>query len=1174
MKLKSLTIIAFISILTSLVMPLHAEDASAINSNNVGMNVSANVRLSIDTGKEISLVAFFQKVESSSNYLFQFKDKDVANVSVNLKLEDVTINQLMDKALEGTNLTYTVSQRYVVIESRPAVIKDDVKPEGLTVHGIVSDSNGSPLPGVFVLDSSSSTNGVTTDLDGSYSIMLKNPKSSLIFSCLGFKDQTVAVSGRSDINVTLSEDNELLEEVVVVGYGVQKKVNLTGSVATASGDVLSERPIANVAQGLQGVIPNLNITFNSGQPDAPAQVNIRGNTSLNGGNALILLDGVEISDISLVNPQDIENISVLKDASAAAVYGARAAFGVMLITTKKGAADKKPQVNYNNNLSWSTPARIKYMKMPRADKWARMWNLACEYEGKQPWFTDKYLEYLDNYIADPENNPDVFVDTEGIHSPAYNAKNPGWGYCSNTDWFDAFYKDAGFMHQHNASITGGGKHASYYASIGYKDQDGIFRYGNDSYERLNATLSVDVNLAKWLDLGFSTRINYSKKDVPNVSLPFADSPSVYYEIYRMHPTVPLFLPNGDWAAMKSSHNNFNIIGRMANAGRDLTNTWDNWYTFRFDLHPIEGLSIKGDYSYNTFFSKRKVHDRTFEQIYPEGREPDVICTPNGVSNYHINNIYQAFNIWGEYRHTFADMHNMSVMLGYNQEQKTYYKNTLTMSNLIDNDLPVTDMALEYRKNSEVNTLWRVQGAFFRLNYDYDSRYLVEVNGRYDGSSKYAKADRWAFFPSASIGWNIAREPFMEKSKSFLDELKLRYSMGVLGNQVTDGFHDYMSIIETVPLNNYIFGNKLANGLTTPTIPSLVTWEKVVTYDLGLDWSFLQSRLTGSFDWYIRDTKGMVRTVTLPSTFGTASGKENLADMRTMGWEFEINWRDRVNDVLGSPFDYGVGIGLSDYQATITKYDNPSGILTDFYEGMKLGEIWGYQTQGFIKTQDEADYMNEVQQNLGSKWYPGDIRYTDLDKDGYITVGTNTLDNHGDLKIIGNSTPRYRFNLTGNIGWHGFNIDLAFEGVMKRDVWISSDVFWGFARDIYNSSVMEWHMDKVWTEDNTDAYFPRLMFSGNRKSKQIQSKYIQNAAYIRLKNLTFSYDLPEKWLEKIKIAKARIYVAGLNVWEATGLPPFMTPDIVDNISSRNIASENSGKEYTFMRSWSLGLNITF
>ncbi len=1139
-----------------------------------------NDGITIDTKHAVTLPELFVKIEKASDYLFQYKNEDIPDVNVRITMKNATISQILDAAFRGTDLAYELKNRYVIVkngavkDNRPAVEKKTIGK--LVVSGVVTDANGGFLPGVVVFEESTPSNAVTTDIDGRYSIeLIGGGSSTIVFNCMGFHENKVKLSnGRTKVNVIMEEDKILLDEVVVVGYGVQKKLNMTGSVASTSGDVLSERPIANVAQGLQGVIPNLNITFNSGQPDSEAKVNIRGNTSLNGGNALILLDGVEISDLSLVNPQDIENISVLKDASAAAVYGARAAFGVMLITTKKGSTDMKPQVNYNNNLSWSTPARISHMKMPRSDVWAEMWNTACDNEGVKHYFNDKFMSYLHAYIEDPVNNPDVLLDIEGIQDSRNTPANPGWAFVSNTDWLQAFYKKAGFMHQHNASITGGGKKSKYYASVGFKDQNGVFRYGNDKYQRVNANLSLDVALSKSLDVSFSTRMNFMKKDVPNVASDNAAA-TIYYEVYRMFPTMPIFLPNGDWAGMRQYHSNWNIIGIMANSGRRVDQTWDNWYTGRFDFHPIAGLSIKGDYSYNTFFRRYKAHEKTFYQNFPEGRDPEIIGEPNGVKNSHQNNIYQAFNIWAEYKHTFGENHNMSLMAGYNQEQKTFYTNSLSMNKLIDNNLPVTDMAQEYIKNDEINTLWRVQGTFFRVNYDYDSRYLLEVNGRYDGSSKYASADRWSFFPSASFGWNIAREPFMESTRNVIDELKLRYSMGMLGNQVTDGYHDYMSIIQSKPLPNYSFDNRLVEGLTTPSIPSLVTWEKVLTYDIGLDWSFLQSRLHGSFDWYIRDTKGMVRTVTLPATFGTSTGKENVADMRTIGWEFDISWRDRINDVLGSPFDYGVGIGLSDYQASITKYDNPTGALKDFYKGKKMGEIWGYETRGFIQDETEAEEMGEVQKYLSSKWYPGDIRYRDLNGDGYINTGKNTLDDPGDRKVIGNSTPRYRFNLTGNFGWHGFNLDFAFEGVAKRDVWISSDVFWGFARDIYNSSVMEWHVDKVWTEQNTNAYFPRLMYSGNSKSKQVQTKYLQNAAYLRLKNLTLSYDLPQACLDKMKISKARIYVSGMNVFEITALPPFMTPDIVDQIAgAKNLLSGNTGKEYTFLRSWSLGLNITF
>lgn len=1136
-------------------------------------------RISIDTKRAVTLPELFSKIEKSSTYLFQYKNEDIPEIKVKISMRNATVSEILDLAFKNTDLSYVLNERFVIIEKlvkkQDKAVHKRKNPDLFKVHGVVTDSNGEYIPGVVVFEESTTSNAVTTGVNGDYSITLEGgANSTIVFSCMGYHENKVKLSaGRSRVNIILEEDNILLDEVVVVGYGVQKKLNLTGSVTSTSGKVLADRPIGNVAQGLQGIIPNLNITFNSGKPDTQAKINIRGNTSLNGGSALILLDGVEISDLSLVNPQDVENISVLKDASAAAVYGARAAFGVMLITTKKGANNQKVQVNYNNNLSWNMPARLP--EMPRSDVWARMWNKARDYDNPGDYyFSDKFLAYLDAHIADPEHNPGIIVDTEGIQDGKHTPNNPGWAYVSNTDWLKEFYRSSGFMHQHNLSVSGGSNKVKYYGSIGYKDQQGIFRQGNDHYNRINANLSVDINICKWLDAGLSARMNYVKNDEPNVDFQNNSGYTLYYEVYRMFPTVPVYLHNGEFAGMKGNHMNFNIIGKMALAGRKIDTTLDQWYTARLNIHPIEGLSIKGDFSFNPFFRRQKFHGKTFYQTHPEGRDPELIGEPNNVSNNHVNNNYLALNVWAEYKHTFGKAHNLGVMLGYNQEEKNYYSNSLTMTNLYDNNLPVTDMASNYLKNNEISTLWRVQGAFFRLNYDYDSRYIVEVSGRYDGSSKYHKDNRWAYFPSASFGWNIAREKFVTDNTNAIDELKIRFSTGALGNQVTRGYHDYMSIIESRPINNFVFDGKLENGFRTPTIPDFVTWEKVVTYDVGLDYSFLGNRLNGAFDYYIRDTKGMIRPVTLPDTFGTSSGQENAADMRTMGWEFELKWRDRINDVAGSPFDYSIGVGLSDYHATITKYDNPTGILSSYYKGMHLGEIWGYTTSGFIQTEEEAAEMNGVQKFFSSKWHPGDIRYADLDGNGKVDQGNYTLSDHGDLSIIGNSTPRYRFNINGGIGWHGFNLDFVFDGVCKRDLWVGSDIFWGFARDIYNSSVTQYHVDNIWTEEHTDAYYPRLSFSDSSKNKKVQTKYLQNAAYLRLKNLTFSYSLPQKALDKLRIAQARIYVTGMNVFEITGLPPFMTPDIADNINDNKFDSPNSGKEYAFMRSWSLGVNITF
>lgn len=1131
---------------------------------------------------DVSFETLFKTLEKKSDYVFFFKEDVLQkNEKVTVKAQNESVVSILNRVLPPKQLTYTVKGRQVIIVRQPQ--KEEKKTttpvaveKDYEVKGTIVDVNGQPLPGVNITVQGTTT-GVTTDLSGLFTLRIRDGKRALLVaSYIGFSTEKVWVSAETgSLKIVLEESSASLNEVVVVGYGTQKKLNLTGAVTTASGEILENRPIGNIAQGLQGMVPNLNITFNSGQPNQAANINIRGNTSLNGGNALVLVDGVEISDLSLINPQDVESVSVLKDASAAAVYGARAAFGVMLVTTKKGARNQKTKVSYSNNLSWSSPARLP--EMPRSDIWARMWNKAYEYDTPGGYyFNEKFMEKLDAHIADPEHNPAILVDTEGIQNSNYSPSNPGWAYVGNTDWLSEFYQKSAFMQQHNVSLSGGTERNNYYASIGFKDQSGIFRYGNDSYKRFNLAFNFDTKLTSWLDVSFATRMSNIKNDEPYMDNGGSSSQTWYYEVYRMFPTLSIFLPNGDFAGMYLNSGNYNVIGKMALAGRNKKETWDQWYIGRFDLHSLKGLSIKGDYSWNRYSTVQKFHRKEIKQTFPEGGPEWIVETPNYVKNYNSNNIYHAINVWAEYKTSFNDVHNISVMGGYNQEEKTYANTSYTMTDLYDNELPISDLAINYKENAEGADIWRVQGAFFRLNYDYRSKYLFEVNGRYDGSSKYAKDDRWAFFPSASIGWRISEEKFFKPLSNVVDNLKLRASVGALGNQITNGYHDYMSILSGKVLTNYMMDGKMVNALNIPSLPSVVTWEKVVTKDLGLDWSLFNNRLMGTFDFYVRDTKDMVRSVTLPAVLGTSGGKENIADMRTTGWELELTWKDRIKNVLGSPMDYSLTVGLSDYQAEITKYDNPNGSLASgmYYEGQKLGEIWGYVTDGYIMDDFEAAKMNYVQKYISSKWYPGDIRYKDLNGDGMIDQGNRTLANPGDQKVIGNSTPRYRFNLQGGIGWRGFDIRAIFEGVGKRDMWTSSDIFWGFSRGIYNSCVTQYHIDNIWTYENPTAYYPRLNANGNKRSKQIQTKYLQNAAYIRLKDITLSYTIPKSWLAKMKMEQVRIYVSGMNLWEKTGLPPFMTPDIVDQITDNSLSSENSGKEYAFMRSYSFGINITF
>lgn len=1071
------------------------------------------------------------------------------------------------KILLGIGIAaYTLSPSQVFANSlsNKEVAATEITQQKSTCTGVVKDATGETVIGASVMVKGT-TNGTITGLDGDFSIPNVDNGAIIQISFVGYVTQEVKWNG-APLNVVLKDDTKTLDEVVVVGYGTQKKVNLTGSVAMADGDVLQDRPISNIAQGLQGAIPNLNITFDSGNPNATTKFNIRGTTSLNGGSALVLVDGVETSDLSLLNPQDIENVSVLKDASSAAVYGARAAFGVILITTKKGQTNQKLRVNYNNNFSWSSPSRLP--DGISADKWINAQNQANINNGGGAYWKPAHVAAVEAYCKDPNNNPSAFLDTTGD----FTSKGQ-WAYAGNTDWFDELYSNAAFMQQHNASISGGTDKNSYYGSVGYKGQDGLLAYGTDKYKRINMTFNFTSQLTKWLEISFRTKYNRNESNEPNTQYYMGSSP--YYEVYRAMPFIPVRLPDGNFAGVEGSNFNYNIAGILAEAGRKQTNSDDFWYTASFNLTPLKGLSIKGDYTGNKFYKDERAHKKTLYQIEPDGSYLSK-GSPNGVDNNKYNDTYQALNVWAEYKTNF-NKHSVGAMVGYNQEEKKITELKTSVSNLYDNNTPVSDLAATLSSIGEGATLWAVQGVFFRLNYDYAGKYLLEVNGRYDGSSKYGSGNRWGFFPSVSAGWRLSEENWFEPAREVFDNVKLRASFGQLGNQVTNGNFDYLSSLSGETLS-YLMNGTVINGLKPATLASAnISWEKVTTANFGLDLNLLQNRLSASFDYYLRNTSDMVISKAYPAVLGTTGGKENLASMRTNGWELSLTWNDKIEDVAGSPLSYSIGAGLADSYSTITKYDNPTRSLADYYKGQRIGEIWGYVTDGFIKDEAEAKEMATKQSFISTVWIPGDIRYKDLDGKEGINQGENTVDNPGDRKVIGNTTPRYSYNINLGASWKGFDLRVFFEGIAKRDIWMDSEVFWGFKTGIWHAAITDYHVDNSWSPTNPNAYYPVPTWSD--RSKQTQTKYLQNAAYIRLKDLTLSYTLPKSWLSNIGVEQLRIFASGQNLFVGTKLFKYLDPDIVSNRRTDSkdgqVGALNAdGKVYPFSRSYSFGINLTF
>lgn len=1021
-------------------------------------------------------------------------------------------------------------------------------------NGVVTDTTGETVIGASVVVKGT-TNGTITGLDGDFSLSGVTKGSILVVSFVGYQNTEVKWNGQP-LTIVLKEDTKVLDEVVVVGYGTQKKANLSGAVAAVDGKVLQDRPITNIGQGLQGVVPNLNITMNNGgAPGATSSFNIRGNTSLNGGSPLVLVDNVQM-DANLVNPDDIESISVLKDAASASIYGARAAYGVILITTKKGKKSDKPTVSLSATGYWQSPALT--FHNVNSMQYLTMMDEAYQNDGGSGhYFKSQVYQYAEDYFNGKYDSP-VFFDT------AYDTYK--YGYCGNTDWWDELYKTS-FSQIYTANISGGNDRTTYYASVSMNDQGGILKAGDDKYNKYNANVNISSNITKWLNVSAKIAHTYTDELHPTGGTTAMNSTaysglSSYSGMMKgdLSPLMPVKHPDGHYAGQGSYTNPVAIMEQGGNAQYKQN---DLWMTGAVKITPIKGLVINADYTWNFYGKSSNQHVQNFydytavpgtENYYPWTNPSSVTVTNN-------DDYYNAFNAFAEYTFSLKEKHNFKVMVGYNQENKHKKYHYAGRKNLIDSSNPSLNLAYGDMAMNGSETHWSVNGFFARINYDYKGKYLLELNGRYDGSSKFPHGDRYAFFPSASVAWRVSEEKFWESIRGWFDNFKLRASYGSLGNQALDeSRYGNFPYLATYGINTKY--GALLNG-TRPvavSVPGLVsasfTWETVNQIDFGFDASFFGGRLNTSFDWYRRNTKDMLTAgQALPAVLGTSVPQENAADMKTVGWEVSLEWNDR----LSNGFGYHIKGVLSDYQASITKFSNPTKLLGTHYVGEKLNEIWGYVSNGLFQSDEDAKAADQSYLSGGS-WGAGDVKYEDLNNDGKIDIGKNTLDDSGDRKIIGNSTPRYSYGITAGFDYKGFDFEMFWQGIGKRDYWLGGSQFWGFTDEWCTplTSSLDY-----WTEDNRDAYFPRLHHYGvNGGNHQVSTRYLQNAAYLRLKNVVLGYTIPRSITEKVKISRLRVFVQGENLLTFTPLIDSYDPETLNNMT------------YPINKKISVGLNLTF
>lgn len=1027
---------------------------------------------------------------------------------------------------------------------------------------VVEDPGNEPLIGVSISVKGTSI-GTVTDMDGKFSLQVP-VGNVLTISYLGMVPQTIRVkSGMKPLTILMQKDALNLDEVVVVGYGTQKKVNLTGAVASVDGKALQDRPLINIGQGLQGVIPNLIVTPGNSRPGRGAEFNIRGTTSINGGSPLVLVDGVQM-DINLVNPEDVENISVLKDAASSAIYGTRAAYGVILVTTKTGKKNMAPRVSLKATVVFNQPT-VQPEPM-NSLQYVDFMNMVEKNSGGGVVYGPDYRKRVEAYFNDPVNNLPVYFDQT-------NPTNQRYQYVGNTNWVKETIRPFSVNQLYNLDINGGSDNTTYYASLGIMDQGGLMKLTDDTFRRYNANINVTTDITKWLQVSAKTKYSHGATEGP--------SGGKYYDYnsgvlgYDLNPLLPVRHPDGNYSGQGSITNGAALA---AQGGRTKILTNDLWFTGAVKITPLKGLSINADYTFNYYSRDYQRHDRSYkEYLAVPGKYVMFPHTnPNRVIQFNNADYYSSFNAYADYTRQLGK-HNVKVMVGYNQETKKYSGYGAGRTNLINNELPFLGLATGTMNiyttnlgswnsqnipndlpgdNEEVknaNQQWAVQGYFFRVNYNYDDRYLLEVNGRYDGSSRFPSSGRWAFFPSFSAAWRLSKEAFMSNTENFLDDLKFRVSYGELGNQNIGNFN-YMPAMPTNTNFQYIFGNSQPVAVTAPGLVNpIFTWETVRQIDFGVDFAILQNRLRGTFDWYTRQTLNMLTTpAPLPNTLGAGQPGDNAADLKTYGWELSLNWNDIVKSI---GLRYNVGVVLADNQTKITRFDVTDPAIGANRPGKMWGEIWGYTTEGFFKTDEEAASVNQ-KKLYGGKWYAGDVRYKDLDGNGEISNGKGTVADPGDMKIIGNNTPRYTFGISGGAQWKGIGLQMFFQGVAKRDVPPEGN-FYGARREVapFRSAL------DYWTPENPNARIARQSYSnGNR---EVQTGTLQNAAYMRLKSLTLSYDLPRQWVSAAKMQGVKVYFTGENLFTVTKLYRDYDPEQTDNIYA-----------YPLAKMYSLGLNITF
>lgn len=1112
-------------------VPFSTLNTSAFASSHADKEM-LTILLQDKTLKEV-----FSYIEKHSSYIFIYEEAVNLEKKVSVNFSAKPVDEIIKEVFSANGLSYTIKGRQIIIktknEHQPSV--PATAQTTLTVRGNVKDHTGTPLAGVNVI-LKGTTRGTITDIDGNFELSDIAKGAIIQFAYIGYKSQEVGAQEK--MSIVLNEDNELLDEVVVVGYGTQKKVNMTGAVSSVKSDALENRPMNNATNALAGLAAGLSVTNTGGSTpgwESPT-IRIRGQGTLNNSDPLVVIDGMTGGSISDINPQDIESISILKDAASSSIYGSRAANGVILITTKKGT-EGSSRITYSGNVSFEKVAKRLNLVTDYAD-FMEIQNAGLIANGQAARFSQGKI---DEWRNDAGKNPTIYP---------------------NTDWQDHIYRKVSVVQTHNITANGGSKTARYNLSFGYVNNPGMIYHTN--YKRYQMRANVDVNIKPWLTVG-TNAYGYVDYNNPSASTAASGGDVIWgYGAFNTVPGMTLYDPEtGLYGGIQNPEeeniSNANPYRRMWFYKEDFPTITRRTVAKMYGrITPIKGLTIDASYTYNAW-DRRMEHHLTDRDLFRFTKDGPVLLRAGVVRTYirryNYRNDFRSSDVTARYEFK-VDKLDASVMAGASQEYNKYDNDYYLKYDLVDESLTALDAASTLGRITGNYNEWAMRSYFGRINLVWDDKYMLEANLRADGSSRFAPNKRWGYFPSVSAGWRISQEKFMEPYQNWLNSLKLRASYGSLGNNAASNNYMYQALYATT---NYVLGNTITGGFSQTTLSNpQLTWESTYVTNVGIDYGFLNNRLTGSFEWFNRDTKGILISLPVPLEHGTSSvPNQNASEVNNRGFDFDINWSDKISKVT-----YSVGFNMGFVSNKVTKFQGDVASISGVHkiqEGKPINQYYVLKVDRIVRDQADLDYVEELVKR-NPKYFAtyqrpelGDFLFADTNNDGNLDADDRVEIGHG-------NSPRLTYGANLSLKWNNFDFSMLLQGVGDYDVYYNNQAF-RFTTVMGNSLIKD-ITDNAWTKENPyKSKYPILRNSANSKNNMASDAFIHNAAYLRCKNIQLGYTVPESISQKFFVKNLKIYTSIDNLFTITSFPG-LDPEVAATVG------------YPAVRQYSIGLNVSF